>query len=423
MKIQFAELLMNLRFENIFIYKIFPLFFLLVLSISGTLVIAQDKKTKLENDKKQIENEIQYNSKLLDETKKIQKTTLNQLVVLKKQINSRQKLINNINEEIIAINRQIDANNEILDNLERDLEKLKNEYAAMIYYAHKNRDTYDRLMFIFSSEDFNQAYKRIKYFQQYSAFRKTQVQLIEQTQDTISRTIQALDKYKNDRISLLRSVETEKQHLNVEKDQHNTTIIQLNKKEKELLATIKEKEKAAKKLQKEIEKIIAEEINLASKKSGTTKSGSYDLTPEELALSTDFQSNKGILPWPLERGIVSGTFGEHPHPVLKNVMTKNNGIDILTDENARVRAVFTGEVTRVMSVPNYNYVIMIRHGEFLSVYSNLSEVFVQRGDKVSTKQELGSIHTDQKEAKTELHFELWQGKTLLNPSLWLATDD
>jgi septal ring factor EnvC (AmiA/AmiB activator) len=380
----------------------------------------QDKRTLLENDKKKIESEIQYNNQLLEETKKSQQVTMNQLVVLKKQINSREKLINNLNEEIITVNEQINNNNKLIAELNTDLEKLKKEYAAMIYYARKNRNNYDRLMFIFSSEDFNQAYRRIKYFQQYSAFRKTQVGLIEQTQDSIAKMTEALDQYKSERIGLLRNVESERANLYAEKDEQNSTIAQLNKKEKELLATIRDKERAANKLQKEIEKIIAEEINLASKKSGTTKKGSFNLTPEELQLSSDFQSNKGILPWPLERGIISGTFGEHPHPVLKNVMTKNNGVDILTDENSKARAVFSGEVTRVMSVPNYNYVIMVRHGEFLSVYSNLSQVYVQKGDKVKTKQELGCVHTEAKEAKTELHFELWQGKTLLNPSLWLA---
>jgi len=303
------------------------------------------------------------------------------------------------------------------------LARLKEEYAEMIYYAHKNRSSYDKLMFIFSSSDFNQAYKRLKYFQQYSAYRKTQVLLIEETQAQIKQKLSDLENLKLAKVDLLRSFETERSKLNAEKIQQDQTMSTLSKKEKELLATIKEKEKAAKKLQKEIEKIIAEEINTASKKTGTTKSGSYDLTPSEVQLSADFQQNKGGLPWPLERGIISGTFGEHPHPVLKNVITKNNGIDILTDKDTKARAIFNGEVTRVMSIPNYNYVIMIRHGEFLSVYSNLSEVFVQKGDMVTTKQDIGNIHTDIKDNKTELHFELWQGKTLLNPSLWLAEEE
>jgi septal ring factor EnvC (AmiA/AmiB activator) len=392
------------------------------LFLAESNVYAQDKKTRLENDKKKIEDEIKYNAKLLNETKKSQETTLNQLVVIKKQISSREKLIMNINSEIKAVNEEIELNNQTMAELNNELVKLKEEYAAMIYYTQKNRSSYDRLMFIFSAADFNQAYKRLKYFQQYSAYRKSQVQLIEQTQAEITQKLSELENLKLAKVDLLRSFESERTKLSVEKQEQDQTIAKLNKKEKELLTTIKEKEKAAKKLQKEIEKIIAEEIASASKKTGTTKSGSYDLTPGEVKLSADFQQNKGVLPWPLERGIISGTFGEHPHPVLKNVTTKNNGIDILTDKDAKARAIFSGEVTRVMSIPNYNYVVMIRHGEFLSVYSNLIEVYVEKGDKVSIKQELGIIHTDTKDNKTELHFELWQGKTLLNPSLWLAEE-
>jgi septal ring factor EnvC (AmiA/AmiB activator) len=393
---------------------------LIALILSVNPVFSQNQKTKLESDKKKIEEEIKYNSKLLEATKKSKETTLNQLVIIKKQISTRERLIVNINTEIKAVNEEIDQHNQKLKDLNDELIKLKEEYAAMIYYAHKNRSSYDKLMFIFSSSDFNQAYKRLKYFQQYSAYRKTQVQLIEQTQAAIKQKLIDLENLKLAKVNLLRLIETERSKLDQERAEQNNAITDLTKKEKQLLATIKEKEKAAKKLQKEIEKIIAEEISAASKKTGTSKSGSFDLTPAEFKLSADFQLNKGILPWPLERGIISSTFGEHPHPVLKNVMTKNNGIDILTDNGAKARAIFGGEVTRVMSIPNYNYVVMIRHGEFLSVYSNLSEVFVEKGDKVATKQEIGNINTDTKENKTELHFELWQGKTLLNPSQWLA---
>ena len=178
----------------------------------------------------------------------------------------------------------------------------------------KNRSSYDKLMFIFSSSDFNQAFKRLKYFQQYSSYRKTQVLLIEQTKAEIKKKLEDLENLKLAKVDLLRSFETERSKLNAEKIQQNNTITDLNKKEKELLATIKEKEKAAKKLQKEIEKIIAEEINTASKKTGTTKSGSFDLTPSEVKLSADFQLNKGGLPWPLERGIVSGYLWRTPAP-------------------------------------------------------------------------------------------------------------
>ena len=390
-----------------------------IMAIANPL-FSQNKKEKLEENKKKIEQEIQYNTKLLDETKKTKSTTLNQLVILKKQIADRERLINNINEEIQTTNQQIELNNEILADLKKDLLHLKEEYAQMIYYAYKNRDSFDRLMFIFSARDFNQAFRRVKYFQQYAAYRETQAELIVKTQDDIAATIQNLENFRNEKFTLLTRLEEERDKLNQERSLQNKTYQTLTKKEKELAATIKEKEKAAKKLQSEIEKIIAEEIRLASEKSGTTSTGTFALTPDEMQLSASFQQNQGGLPWPVERGIISSTFGEHAHPVLKEVKTKNNGVDILTDEGMEARAVFGGEVTRVMSIPNYNYVVMIRHGEFLTVYSNLSEVYVTRGQKIDTKQAIGKIYTDTKDQKTELHFELWKGKTLLNPEGWLA---
>ncbi|MCB2221481.1 MAG: peptidoglycan DD-metalloendopeptidase family protein [Bacteroidetes bacterium] len=391
-----------------------------IMLMSPLYLFGQDEKSKLQENKKKIEEEIKYNSKLLDETKKTKTTTLNQLVILKKQISDRERLIDNLNEEIRTTNHQIELNNEILADLKRDLLNLKEEYAQMIYYAYKNRNSFDRLMFVFSSHDFNQAYRRIKYFQQYTAYRETQAELITQTQNEISLTIEELEVFRNQKFTLLAKQEEERDKLNQERDQQNRAYQSLSRKEKELAATIKAKEKAAKKLQSEIEKIIAEEIRLASEKSGTTATGTFALTPDEMELSANFLQNQGGLPWPVERGIISSTFGEHPHPVLKQVKTKNNGIDILTDEGMEARAIFGGEVTRVMSIPNYNYVVMIRHGEYLTVYSNLVEVYVTRGQKIETKQTLGKIYTDIKDLKTELHFEIWKGKTLLNPEGWLA---
>jgi septal ring factor EnvC (AmiA/AmiB activator) len=400
----------------------------LVLHVLGLLVLlfivgniqAQDKKNKLEQDKKKIEDEIRYNSQLLEETTKSKKTSLNQLVIIKNQISSREKLIETIHDEVKSVDEQISMNREILKELQGDLDHLKEEYASMIYYAYKNRSSFDRLMFIFASEDFNQAFRRIKYFEQYTAYRKTQVQLILNTKTEIDSTNRELDVYKQEKLVLLTSLKDERDLLARERSQQNNVYQSLISKEKELAKTIKLKEQAAKKLQGVIESMIAEEIRLASKKSGTTKTGSFALTPDEMLLSANFQENMGVLPWPVEKGVISNTFGEHFHPVLKIVKTKNNGVDILTDENMKTRAVFGGEVTRVVSIPNYNYVVMLRHGEYLTVYSNLSEVYVKKGDKVETKQAIGKVYTDKKEMKTEVHFELWKGKTLLNPANWLA---
>jgi septal ring factor EnvC (AmiA/AmiB activator) len=395
-------------------------FMLLVLLPGINPLYSQNQKAKLQASKQKIEKEIEYNNRLLNETKKTQKTTLNQLVILNQQISSREKLIQNINSQIKTVDDQIVLNNEILAELNNDLKNLKDEYAKMIFYAYKNRNSYDKLMFIFSSKDFNQAYKRIKYFQQYTAYRRNQAELIVKTENEINKTLKNLKVIKAEKVLLVQVAKEEKSNLSQEKSQQNRTFKKLNSKEKELKAAIRKKERAARKLEREIEKIIAEEIRLASEKSGTTETSGFALTPAELKLSNDFASNKGRLPWPVERGMISGTFGTHPHPVLKNVKIKNNGIDILTAKATKARAIFGGEVTRVISIPSYYYVVMVRHGEYLSVYSNLVDVFVKKGDMVTAKQEIGVIHTDIKDAKTELHFELWKGKSLLNPENWLA---
>jgi septal ring factor EnvC (AmiA/AmiB activator) len=393
--------------------------YLLVFSFVGS-TIAQNKKTLLQSDKKKIEKEIEYSTKLLEETKKSKKTSLNQLILLKKQITDREKLLQTIQKQVHAVDETVKLDEEIISDLNVDLKKLRDEYAQMVYFAYKNRNSYNKLMFVFAARDFNQAYKRLKYFQQYSEYRKIQSQLIIKTRDELDSTVKQLEINKQEKVKLLSSLMDEKQMLDREKAMKSKTVHNLGKKEKQLLATIKQKEKASRKLQKEIEKIIAEEIKLAAKKSGTKKTSSFALTPAELKLSADFEMNRNKLPWPLKRGVISEKFGEHPHPVLKNVKVQNKGVDFLTDNAAKARAVFEGEVTRVISIAGYNYVVMIRHGEFLTVYSNLGEVFVQKGDKVTTGQEIGEVHTDTKELKTELHFEMWKGKTLLNPSNWLA---
>ncbi len=401
--------------------------FLLLLSFVLTLnnsIFAQDKKSQLEARKAKIEQEINYTNKLLSETKKSKQASLNQLLLLNKKITQRQELINAINYEIGSLDKKIVHTNDTIDELTETIAQLKNEYAKMIYFAQKNRNSYSRLMFIFSAKDFNQAYQRLKYFQQYSAYRQNQVRLIRQNQALLADKVALLQKQKRDKVSLKSTEESEKQKLSVEKTEQDKVVKQLSQQERDLLKKLRENEKAARKLQKAIEDLIAEEIRKAkeaAKKAGTKPKpeNAFGLTPAEMKLSTTFAGNKGILPWPTERGVISGTFGEHPHPVLKGIITKNNGVDISTASGSVARAVFDGEVTSTMTLPSYNNVVIIRHGEFLTVYSNLGQLFVKKGDKVTTKQRIGTIETNEN-GKTILHFELWKGKTLQNPESWIA---
>lgn len=384
---------------------------------------AQDKKSELAKQKAKIEADINYTNKLLDETKKNKRESLNALMLINKQINKREELIKAIANEVNALNQQINRNNDTIQELTQTIKRLKAEYARMIFYASKNRNSYSRLMFIFSAKDFNQAYQRLKYLQQYTTYRQNQVRIIKENQVILNKKVALLEEQKKTKQSLIDMEKSEQQKLAQARSVQDKTVKNLSQKEKELLKKLRDSEKAAKKLQKAIEDLIAEEIRKASaaaKKSGTKPApeNKFGLTPAEIKLSTNFSDNKGSLPWPTERGVIAETFGEHSHPVLKGIKTKNNGIDIATEKGSVARAIFDGQVTSTMTLPNYNNVVIVRHGEFLTVYSNLDQVFVKKGDKITTKQQIGIISTDDN-GRTLMHFELWQGKNLQNPENWI----
>jgi len=412
------------------IFKVFlPVFIFFV--YSSDVAFGQNEKETLQKTKKQIEQEISYTNMLLEQTQKSRHTSLNKLILIDRQIEKRESLIETINSEIDQIQTEIGIQAEQVQKLTDELQKMKDEYARMIYFAYKNLNIYNRIMFIFAAEDFNQAFHRLRYYQQYGSYRRTQAEIIRKTQMEMTEKIRLLEETKSQKAALAQSKEKEKVRLIGEKETKDKTIQELNKKEKQLIATLKEKQEAAKKLQKEIEKIIAEEIRAselrarneaktANKHKTTVTDTKIMLTTVEMELSSSFSANKGRLPWPSEKGIVTGFFGEHPHPVLKYVKVKNNGIDIATEEGASVRSVFAGKVSRVMSFPNMNKVVIVRHGEFLTVYSNLDEVNVEDGQEISTKQTIGKVHTSPDDSKTEFHFEIWLGKTIQNPQEWLS---
>ncbi len=403
----------------------YTIFFIITFCLSS-LVYAQSKneKEKLQQKKSKIEKEIKYTNKLLEETKKNKKLSLNRLVILNNKISKRQELISTIGTELQGIDSQIEINSLSIKRSSQELKDLKDEYAKMIYYAYKNRNYYNRIIFVFASKSFNQAFQRIKYFQQYSSYRKTQAKLIQSAQQQLNSKISILNDQKKQKLSLLQSHEREKIQLSTEKEEQNQSIKQLSQKERKLLATLRENEKAARQLQTAIQNLIAEEIrksNVNAKKTGKkTSSTTLTYTHDEIALSNTFSANKGRLPWPSEKGIISSSYGEHNHPVLKGIKTKNNGVNITTNAGSHARAIFEGTVTSILSIPNFNHVVILKHGEFLTVYSNLSEVYVKKGEKVSTKQALGVVNTDNETSKTELHFEIWKGKTTQDPAQWIS---
>ncbi len=385
---------------------------------------AQNKE-QLQSKKSKIEADIKYTNELLEETKKNKETTLSQLLTLKEKINLRQNLISTINKEIKLLDKQIDENSSIIASLERDLKEIKSEYARMIYYAYKNRNSYNRLMFIFSSKDFNQAYKRLKYLQQYGKFRQIQAGLITRTKAILNQKKAGLEAKRNVKKQLLQSKNEERAILSGETTEQNNIYNELQNKEKHLKADLKAKQKEAQGLQKAIEDIIAEELRKAREAAKEVKG--FALTPEEKELSKTFENNKGKLPWPVKRGIITGKFGKQDHPVLKGIKINNNGIDISTNKDAVARAVFDGVVTGVIILPGANRkAVIVKHGKYFSVYGNLIQVYVKKGDAVETKQDIGLIYTDNNKFQTEAHLEIWElqedGTIKLDPEKWLGKE-
>ncbi len=383
--------------------------------IPGNPQSTRDKE-KLQRTKQKLEEEIRLTTELLEKTQKNKQASLNNLQILVKQIKSREALINAINRELENVQVTIIADSIQIGRMSAQLHNLRNEYARMIYYAYRTMNGHSKLMFIFSARDFNQAYQRLKYYQQYASYRRTQAEKIESTQKAINAHRRDLEGIRVEKLNLVQSKQSEKQKLDREKTEKSIAVKELSSKEKKLLSTLRTKQQAAEQLEKAIEKLIAEDIK-ASEEQQRKKETRNNNVKE---LSSSFSANRGRLPWPCDRGFISGSFGEHAHPVLEHVKVKNNGIDIMTDNGSPVKSVFGGKVSRVMTFAGLNNVVIIRHGDYLTVYSNLEEVSVHNGQEVTVKQTIGKVHSNSGDQKSELHFELWHGKEIQNPEDWLA---
>ena len=402
-------------------------------------------KQQLQNEISSLQKEISNANQLLKKTKKDKEMTLNEVTILDKKIKQREQLIKAYNEQIAVLDDEIQAGQSNIKTLNSDLGKLRKEYAKMIVFANKNRSHYDRLGFVFASRDFNQAFSRLRYIREFTDARKLKMEQIASTEKRISGEVEASQKAREERAAMLADEKVQKTELQGEKEELNRQVNNLKKQEGSIQQDIKNKQQQAQKLQKAVDDIIAEEIRKANEEAErkrreaekkaakdkgktttttpTTKSKSETgmaLTPAEKTLSTSFVSNKGKLPWPVERGVVSSSYGKHASVVSDKVTVTNNGIDIATNSGASARAVFDGEVTSVTKLTGSNTVVIIRHGEYFTVYSNLENVTVKRGDKVKTKQNIGTVHTSKTENKTELHFELLKEQVRQNPANWLS---
>ena len=389
-------------------------------------------KDQLKKQKKAIENEISYTTSLLEKTKENKQASLQYISYLNKKISSQERLIQISNIELSLIKKQINKlENQILfteqqiDKKSKEILALKNEYGKMLYSLQKNKNDRNSLMFIMSSETFNQAYKRVLYLREYSRMRKAQTLQIIKSQDSLSASSerlilqkQLISEKKTESIDLISNKRNNLNKILESKQEKDSKVAKLQKSEKIFLRKIKDQQKQARLIEEKIKRIIEEEIRLAREKL-KTENNSISLTPEAQLLSDQFSANKGNMPWPLEQGLIVSYFGKQKHHVFGNVETFNNGINIATNENAIIRSVFNGKVSRIFFIKGEGKAVLINHGEYFTVYSGLKTVSVKLGDEVLTKEQIGTVLTDNSEKKTELHFEIWQGYNKLNPSLWL----
>ncbi|MGL4596176.1 MAG: murein hydrolase activator EnvC family protein [Bacteroidia bacterium] len=449
---------------------VLSLVLLLTLVVLAPAVFAQKKtkkkkpatekqdKSALQAKKQNLQKDIESTNALLKETRKSKKLSLGQLVVLNKKIEAREELIGTISGEIGGLNKEISENTTAVSSLDEEIKRLKTEYARMVVFAYRNRSAYQRMMFIFSAGNFNQAYKRMKYLQQVSESRRIQSEKINSRQQELNQNIQALESQKTEKQQLLGIEEVEKTSLITDKTDKEKTFNELQSKEKQLKDDLDKKKKQAATTDLAIQRLIQEEAERAAaaaakqaakastKPTAKTQPKSADpktnpvannpkpnnppkanaeppklvLTPEAVSLGKGFADNQGSLPWPVAQGSIAERYGRHPHPVLAHVETNNNGVDIATTRGAAARAVFDGEVTGVTNIPGSGWLVIVRHGDYLTVYAQLSEVSVKTGDKVKTKQAIGKV-AENDDGGSELHFEVWKsGSGKMNPELWLA---
>lgn len=383
----------------------------LLISLSPNVFLQEYSKEELLQQKRQIEKDIELTNRLIEDTRSKRSNSLNELKLLKSRLIKRNRLIDQLNKELESINIEIEENNKTLQSLKKDLEKVKMEYSNLIYHSFKNKNANLNLMYLLASDDVNQFYLRIKYLQQYKEYRIKQINLINRLNKVIELKLKELAIQKQEKVVLINKQLTERANIKSEQEETREIVNILSKKEENLKKDLDDKKRIARKLEREIEELIKREAE---------KNKFARLTPADKIISEDFSKNMGGLPWPVEQGIVTEQFGEHQHAVIKNLTIRNNGIDISSIPNSQVRAIFKGEVSKVFTIKGANTTVIIRHGNYYTVYHNLVNVRVKVGDRVMVKQVIGDVFTDMRKGETVLHFEIWEELEKHNPEEWLS---
>ncbi len=393
-------------------------FFILFVSFGLAQKNSARQKT-LEKQKKLLQAEIKQINTLLFNNSKREKSILSQVEDLNVKISVRTELVKVNNQQANLLTQQINVNQRDITNLRKELEELKKDYAEMIQKSYKSKSSQNRLMFLFSSEDFLQAYKRIQYMKQYTNFRKKQGEVITQKTKTLQSLNKALLEQKAQKEALVMENRKAQKELQQERRSQQRLIRSLKSKSRSLAIEVKQKQRKAAEIDKVIERLIREAIAASNKASGKNVKNAFALTPESKLLAANFVANKGKLPWPVEKGIVIQRYGTQPHPVVKTTMIKSNGVTIATTPKSEARAVFEGEVMTILSFKGSNPTILIKHGNYITTYKNMGKVYVKKGDKVKAKQPIGEIFTHPQTGKTTLQFSVFNALKPQNPKSWI----
>jgi murein hydrolase activator len=386
---------------------------ILLLSFSS-VVLSQNSVDKLKQSREKTLKEIEYANQLLKETEGKTKQSLTEINLINHRLNKRKEVLIGLEVEVSILTDEISRNQNDLASIEREVAKIKKVYANMISNLYKNKITGFRTMYFVASENFNQLYRRIHTVKLYNNYLRKERLKLESLMGKLKEQATELEALRNNKDQMLNRTKQEALTIQKEISEKNRIVKQLKQRQKEIQDDIRKKEQTARKLENEIKKIVEE----AKRKSSAGTKGT--LTPEERIISGDFEKNSGKLPWPTQRGIVTGKYGEHPHPDYKNVMVRNDGVYISTSEGETARSVFKGVVSRVFQIPGENFSVIIRHGQYFSLYHNLVNVRVKAGQSINTKEVLGTVFTDNSTRETVLYFQIWKDTQKSDPEIWLA---
>ena len=391
-------------------------YILLILFVFGSLNSFSQTKKELEAQRKELQEEVNKIRSLLSQTRSVEKNELDELAEINLQINAQTKLIIAIAAESKALNKEINGNEREIKKLSNELKELKDDYADMIYKSYKSKSQNSRIMFLLSSQNFHQAFKRVQYMKQYTDFRKAQGTQISKKANELLVLNDTLTVRKKEKEILAAENKKEKEKIEKRKEEQKDVVAKIKKQEKKYISQIKKKQREERQIDKKIKKIIQIAINKSNNTSKNSKG--FSLTSEGKIVAAKFEGNKGKLPWPLKKGVVSRFYGKQSHETLPGITIESNGVHIRTEIDANARVIFDGTVLQIQSVSGKK-AVYIQHGNYISLYNNLETVTVKKGDKVITKQSLGKVYTDKISKKTILKFQIWKNTTRLNPADWI----